>query len=191
MPTPHAYRTTQEHLQKAARRYFGSQERPRKLKSARSLVDDAAIWFEHAKTVLQRDGYHLPLAIVGHADGRCRIQVLAMDDRPAKYLAFRWLAAEIEKTGATSVVVINEVWASKARDGGTFGYPSDDPDRREALQLVAADASGRTCSQLVFFRRDESGKVRLGEQSVLTDDRPFFLAPILAVWSKRQGSSGK
>lgn len=191
MPTVQALRTTEKNLKKATTRYFGGQAPRRKSKLPGDLVKDAAIWFEHAKTVLQKDGYHQPIAIVGHADGSCRIHVLVMDDRSDKYLVFRQLATEIEKIGGTSVVVINEMWVSKVRDGGSFGYPSDDPDRREALALVAADASGKICNHLVFFDRDENGKIRLSEQSIVTDDNPFFLAPILAVWSKRQGSLGK
>lgn len=185
-PTTDILRPTEGHLKTAAMRYPGLKDRSRELRVAKSLEEEAATMFHFAKTALRTDGYHLPIAILGLPDGSKTIRVLAMTDRSAVLLLFRQLATHIEKVGATSVIVINEMWMSKLGNGRPPHYPSDDPDRREVLQLVAADVSGETYTHMVLFHKDKSGKVHLGEQFVSKDDSPSFLAPVSAVWSKKR-----
>ena len=184
IPTVDTAGPTEEHVKKAAKRYPALQDHLRKMKSAKSLEEEAVVAFEFAKTALQTDGYHLPIAIVGHADGSKTIHLLDMQDRSTKHLAFRQLAADMERTSATSVI-INEVWVSQLRDREPLRFPTDDPRRREGLLLVAADASGKTYTRKVLFHRNKNGRIRLGKESVSTDATPLFLAPIVAVWPNK------
>jgi len=169
--------------------YPGSRDLFRKLKFARSFEKETAIWFEFAKTALKTDGHHLPIAILGHIGKRGTVHVLDMLDQAEKHVIYRALATEIERTGATFVMMINETWVSTLADARTFGSPSSDPHRREALVLEAADASGKNFTYMVLFHRNKDGKIRLGAQQKDMEYHPLSLRPILDVWSKKRDRS--
>jgi hypothetical protein len=141
--------------------------------------------FEHAKTTLITDGFHVSIAIVEYPNGHRNIVALQMLDRTEKHLAIRRLAADIERTGATSIVFIGEAWVSSTEDYRLTPVGVESPTLREALLLIAANAEGETYTRKVFFAKDKNGKTSLGKEFSVSHDEINILRPIRKVWNKR------
>lgn len=170
-----------EDFQKALERYPWLRNLKGKLSPSSPLQEEAVAWFEHAKNVLKADGYHLPIALIGYPDRTKGISQILMEDKTAKHLMFRKLAAEIEKTGATSIILINEAWLF--RDSKSL---EDSPRREEALQLIAADATGALFVHNAIFVRDSDGKITFTEEETKTTTVVNLLQPIRDVWKRRK-----
>lgn len=159
--------------------HSGQREKPKDLK------EEADILFEHAETTLITDGSHVSIAIVGYPSGHRNIVALQMSDRTEKHLAIRRLAADIERTGATSIVFIGEAWLSSTEDYRLTPVGVGSPTLREALLLIAANAAGETYTRKRFFSKDENGKTGLGKEFSVSHDEINILRPIREVWNKR------
>lgn len=159
-----------------------------KRKKPANLKEEADMLFEGAKTILCTDGYHLPIAMLGCHDDRRDIIGLQMSDRTEKHLAIRKLATDVEKRGATSIILIDEVWVSDTEEYCLTSVGLESPTLREALQVLAANAEGETYVRQVFFTKDENGRIIIGSECNLSDAESNILAPIREVWSKRQAS---
>ena len=175
---------SEEDLQKAAERYPWLKNLKRKRFESYSLEDEAAFLFQQAKKILQKDGYHLPVAFLGYPDGTRRITGLQIDDRTGKHLLMRKLAVEIEKTGAVSLILINEAWLSRGRKLPISGHAVDDPNREEVLQLIASNARGQLFVHTAVFVRDTEDKVFFTEEGRITIDALNILKPIRDAWSR-------
>lgn len=171
---------------KVKRHYALPQQHKAKRKPPENLKDEADFLFQTAKNILTVDGYHMPIAVVGYSTGHRAIVGLQMLNRAEKHLAIRKLASDIEKTGATSVVLINESWIADFTHYRLTPTGVESPTLREALQLVAANKKGETYTKKVFFTRDERGKVNLGKEFDLSPQVVNILAPIKEVWNKRR-----
>jgi hypothetical protein len=182
---------TPDELQKAEERYQGLEELRIELSNVTSLSDEAAILFRQAKNVLRIDGYHLPIAILCYPDGERVTVPMFMEDRIEKHLIIRSLANIVEKTGAKSVILINEVWLSRSPEASLFRHAADDPNREEALQLIAADESGNQYTHTAIFSKEESGEIIFNEDFFSTKDTINLLAPIKAAWNRRKKHSKK
>ena len=178
---------SEEDLRETVGRYHGAENLKQKLTAASSLEERAAFWFEVAKDVLKTDGYHLPTTLLGNPDGRMTINQLHMEDRTAKHLILRKVAAEVERTGADSVILINEAWLSRRGTLPTFGYAVDDPNREEVLQLIAADAQGNVVAHNAVFVRDVENRIQFTEEvRTTTNIVANLLQPIMDVWERRR-----
>jgi hypothetical protein len=165
--------------------YPGLQQDINRLQKSSDLVEEANFCFEMAKNILKTDGFHVPTAILGYPDGHRDILALQMRDRTEKHLAIRKLAADIEKKGATLVVLINEAWVSSTEDYRLTPVGVESPTLGEALQLIAANAEGETYNKLIFFTKDKNEKINMGEEHNISDNKINLLAPIQEVWNKK------
>ena len=95
---------------------------------------------------------------------------------------FRKLAAEIEKTGAISIIIINEMWTTQPKKNDIFVSPTDDPNRKDALALVAVNSKGEHHSHIISFSKNKSGKIKFGEETKSSIENDYSLYPILKVW---------
>lgn len=182
---PHAepMETTKKTYTTAKRRYKKAIEEAREnLDDSTGFEAEAKRLFRFAKAVLLKDGYHVPMAFLGYPDGRRVHMVLEIEDREAKYVIFRQLATDVAKTGADSVIIVNETWVGSPEDMAKGIYPADSPTRKEALHLVAANKSGGLFQYTVLFHRDKKGQIVFDDQMV-DEGVPNFLLPILSVWS--------
>lgn len=160
----------------------GKREKPTNLK------EEADMLFEGAKTILCTNGYHLPMALLGYPDDRRDIIGLQMLNRTEKHLAIRRLAADIERSGATSIILIGEAWVS---DNGEYRLTSvglESPTLREALVVQAANVEGETYDRHLFFTREQDGRIILGSDFSFSDAGSNILAPVREVWNKRHAS---
>jgi hypothetical protein len=150
----------------------------------KSLRDEADILFEGAKNILVTDGHHIPIALLGFPDGHKDIIGLEMSNRVEKHLAIRSLAADIERTGATSVILINEVWVSVTSDSRLTPSGVESPTLKEALHLIATNAKGEIYAKQAFYTRDIKGKINIGQELEVTHYISNILAPIIEVWNR-------
>lgn len=155
-----------------------------KRKKPATLKEEADMLFEGAKNILCTDGYHMPIAMLGHHNDSRDIIGLQMSDRTEKHLAIRKLAADVERIGATSIILIGEVWVSDAEECRLTSVGVESPTLREALQVLAANAAGETYTRQVFFTKDKNGRITLGSECDLSGAESNILAPIREVWSK-------
>lgn len=158
------------------------------LRAAHDLNSRVVAFTEMAKRVMLTDGYHLPTAIIDAPGGRGRLCHLKMDDRTEKHMVFRGLAAEIERLGATSVLIITEVWTAKFDPTQPLRHAADFPERGEALQIVGLDNEGNVSSFLVPFTRQEN-TIQFAESIPAHDDTLNFLNPIRDVWRRQKKCS--
>jgi hypothetical protein len=107
-----------------------------------------------------------------------------MEDRTEKHLVFRGLANMVERTRATSIIIINEIWFSCSLT--LFRHASDDPKREEGLQLIAADETGKQYIHASLFSRDRNGEIIFSEDLFSTEEDINILEPIKIVWNRRR-----
>lgn len=169
--------------------YPSLQQEINQLKKSKSrkqsdLKGTADFFFETAKDILKTDGFHVPMAILGYPDGHRDLRALLMQNRTEKHLMIRKLAADIEKTGATSVVLINEAWVSNTKDYCLTQLGVESPTLREVLHLIAANAKGEIYAKQVFFTRDKKGEINMGKEFNISHNIVNILAPIKEVWNR-------
>ena len=150
-----------------------------------NLREEATYFFEIAKTMLAVDGHHYPVAIIGYPDGHKEVHQLWMIDRTEKHLAFRKLAAEIDKTGANSLILINEAWSAPIEGTKFHAQGIEHPERKEILHLIAINDNNETYTHEISFERDENGKIKLGKESEPEYKSINILTPIIEVWSNK------
>jgi hypothetical protein len=155
------------------------------VKEITNLNQEAIFLFNAAKEILITDGFHLPTAILGYPNGHKEVVGLEIFNRTEKHLAIRKLAADIEKAGATSVVLINEVWVSKTDNYQLTPTGVDSPTLREALLVIAVNEKGEIYTRRVFFTKNKDGKVILGKEVNPSHEIINLIAPIQEVWRKR------
>lgn len=190
MPVSKEVRPSETDLLRAAEHYKWSNNQKDKISAAAGdLKNEAAVWFEHAKNILQVDGYHRPIALLGFPDGRKAIFSMEMIDRTEKHLQIRRLAAYIEKTGATSVILINEAWLSRGSLPSSE-HAEDDPNREETLQLIASDNEGQLFVHTAIFTRNAQEKIQFTEEIAASTDIIYMLQPIRDAWQRRNKGEG-
>lgn len=155
-------------------------------RAGEDLLESGAKWFEAAKRVLVRDGYHVPIAVLVMPDGERELHGLKIDDRQGLLVLMRRLADEIERTGAVGLIYVAEFWSAPAADLKRGQRASEAPTRRELLSVLAAKASGELRSYVVKFAKNDRGEVRLEESWVddgLVED-VGMLEPVWRVWKR-------
>jgi len=168
------------------RRYPDLQQYTGQRKNPKDLKEEADILFEQAKAILIIDGFHVPIAMVGYPNGHRDLIALQMLNRTEKHLAIRGLAADIERTGATSIIFIGEAWVSNTEDYRLTPVGVESPTLREALLLTAANAAGETYTRQVFFTKDKNGKISLEKESTGPHGEINILRLVREVWDRRR-----
>ena len=172
-----------EELEEAARRYPNIKKNAKKLSTTSSIKDESAFYFDQAKNILKTDGYHICVAIAGYPNGNKKIHQLVMRDRAEKHLVIRDLATDIQRTGATSIILINEVWSAPKGDAQLTRTGIESKSLKEALQLIAANSKGEIITRTVNFTKDEHGTVNFGDEYTVNDDNAVnIVKPIMEVW---------
>lgn len=157
------------------------------LRNTKNFKSEAEVVFKQAKFLLLKDGYHLPIIILGYPNGPSIPILCDIEDRKEKYMFFRYLASVVSKTFAISIMIIGEVWISQLRDNAPYHFPSDDPDHQEALSLTSANNKGERYSFTVFFTKDKDGNIILGKEFSSDDvkgETTNLLIPIFKVWNQ-------
>lgn len=146
----------------------------------------------YACRVLAHDGYHWPTALFLDDENRLiSITKMHFGDQAEKYLAFRALADDAERDGATTVIQIGEVWQAVInRDelSPEMRRASERADRTEALQVVVATADGKEGTFVTPFTRDRDDRLVLGatRRGRLSRQINASFLPLKQMWARRK-----
>jgi hypothetical protein len=167
-----------------AKKRYGEWEWDR-LEGAKTFEDVATIYFEQARRVLKRDGYHRSFTFF--VKGSRIIQMIPTDhpDRASRYVLMRDLAKLARIEGADGVFMIAEAWSAAADDVPESGFAVDAKNRGECLMMHAANASGETFTITADFHRKRPGgkKIKLVDPAALQrDGLQFATFPFLREW---------
>jgi hypothetical protein len=150
-------------------------------------MEVANVYFDMARVVMARDGYHLSIFIA--LKGARPIGVVAGSpaNRADKYMLMRDIARYVRRIGADGLLHIGESWIARTADIPRGGYPDQAPNRLEALTLDAANAEGQLLSFSAIIQRKliKKHKVkRLGPTEIEEGGKVISIAPVLEVWGK-------
>ena len=149
-----------------------------------SLEDQARSFFEMARAVMIRDGYHRNVVLV--VGSEIRVIEIGAEDKAAKFLIWRDIAAVVRQLQATTVICIGEVWQARW-DGKTFVAQVEDlPDKKEGVSLQAASAGGGFIDLFAEIHRSDDGTTTLGETENRSESRMVanYLAPVYEAWAE-------
>lgn len=156
--------------------------------SERSFKVQCEFFFEQAKAVLQKDGYHVHVAMVFVEKSPAQLIEIRNEDEADKYVTIRDLASTMERIGADAVIMFSEAWSAPFDQSNPYRAAGNAPERQEGLMLVGASMQGEAyCFTAPFFRRD--GDISFGDESVVDAKNMNIIQPILAMWEKQKGGS--
>lgn len=165
---------------------FKRQEKVKKLASY-SFKEQAALIFEQAKFVLQKDGYHVHLVMVYVDQKLVQLIELRNEDQADKFVTIRNLASKMERIGADSFIMISEAWSAVYDPIHHYRRAADSPNRQEALMVIAATQTGESyCFSSPFFR--ENDEISFGRCTVSDAKGINAIQPILAMWERQKST---
>jgi len=97
-----------DEIRKAARRYGLDEKCELFKKKPETLSEEAEFWFNMAKIVLCKDGYHIPMVILYGPNPA--IIHMRLDEQVDKYLMWEQIGEHVEVSGAERLVFVSEVW---------------------------------------------------------------------------------
>lgn len=165
---------------------YGSKAGELSIRPGEDLLEASVRWFEMAKRVLVRDGYHLPFLQLVTSDGGGELYTPAADDRQALYVLMHRMASQVERIGAVGLIHTAEFWMAPPEDLKPGQMPSEVSTRREVLQVSAATCDGRLRVHSVEFSKNSEGKIELGKSWVSDRSGGWWglLEPIREVWER-------
>jgi hypothetical protein len=154
-----------------------------KTREYNTLEDLAIGYFELARAMFLRDGYHgVFLFLVRYLDPVKMFQ-LKVETKQERYLLNRHLSAEITKSGADAAFVISEFWTAAAASLKPYESPADSTSRKEGLSLTLVRQTGEPFSLSAMILRDVTG-VSLGKTEIDDQVVPFQFASFYRAWGR-------
>jgi hypothetical protein len=169
-------------VEKAAKRY-GVEKASIARRDFASDEELARAYFDIARTMFEKDGYHTPTVILLRKRKVVRLFNAAAADQQQKYLLYRALAREAARNAADMVFAINEVWLANVKDVGPYEGASKSPNRTEGLVLDAAVNNGDTFQLMAPIMR-VGETVALGDTDLTRGGAMFAMAPFLQMWGQ-------
>lgn len=169
-----------EELREAAKRY-GLDERDELFKKKpETMMEEAEFWFNMAKIVLCKDGYHIPMVILYGPNPT--IINMRLDEQVDKYLMWEQIAEHVELCGAEKLVFVAEAWLRVPEEKL---HPTDYSYKpREGLSLIAVSNDGGFISICAEFKRKGNSihflKEHISQKESSIDSRQ--LEPVKRVW---------
>ncbi|HWY48373.1 MAG TPA: hypothetical protein VNX70_13385 [Bryobacteraceae bacterium] len=173
-------------LKKAQRRY-GHFKPPNRLTESSTFMEVAKAYFDIARVVMARDGYHMTMFIPLKGARQIGLVAAQPENRAAKYMLMRDIARYVRRAGADGLLHIGEAWIEPFDDIPRGGYADQATNRLEVLAMTAANEQGQLLSFSAKIERKlvKKHKVkRLGPTEIEEDARSISMAPVLEVWGK-------
>jgi hypothetical protein len=164
---------------------YGSGANWSALAEAKTFREVAQVYFDHARIVLLRDGYHRNFTFFLKDGIVFRMIPTDHPDRASRYVLVRDLAKLARIDGADGVMMIAEAWTAAADDIPPSGFAVEAKNRGESLTMHAASAKGESFSLNARFHRRRPGgkKVKAIDKTVCEDDGfLFIMCPFLHEW---------
>jgi hypothetical protein len=144
-------------------------------------VEDLSFYSEHARLILQKDGYHIPLVLFYYNDKLPSPYALSLAARTDLYMCIQEVS-RIIKSGKniSGIIIISEMWSSdysRFQESGLF--PTDDPTHKELLTLSAICKNHGMKTLMHEFHRE--GNLVVFDQTILPTSSSYFfsLNPII------------
>ncbi len=148
------------------------------------LFDKAKAISDMAVACLRKDGHHQTFAHLLRGGDPVGFFGVVLRDVEGKLIQSRGLAAEVERTGADGVIFISESWIAPFDPSEPNRRPSECPDRREVLDVIAARSDGEERTFITPFSHRGS-EIVTEPTRVSSDSRNYFLEPVREVWRRR------
>jgi len=121
-------------------------------KKSQNLCEEVQQWFDVAKTILAKDGHHIPVVILGPPNPS--VIHLALDEQIDKYIMWKRIAQHVEISGAKWFMFIGEAWLRTPEEES---LPKDRAYKpREALSVIAASKDEGFVSICAEFNREDN-----------------------------------
>lgn len=137
---------------------------------------------EQAKIMLSVDGYLVTTVMMLSDEKILNLMPVEFRDNDHKYVMMREIAREAERSRATSVILIGEVWSAKIPAGKPIVRASECPDKTEAIHVAVTAQDGEEFSFFVPFEREEN-QISFGKET-FNEEPSNILLPIKKVWCK-------
>lgn len=157
------------------------------LVEAKNLREIAEVYFDNARAVMIRDGYHAPMFIPLKGNIPIDLIVAPTKNRIDKYLIMRDIAHYVRRTDADGLLHISEAWTAKQEDVPKGKFAADAASRGEAITLTAVNADGDQIrlSAAIIRKKWKKHKVKqLLQTEVEIGGRAISMGPVLEVWDK-------
>jgi len=154
---------------------------------AKSLREIAEVYFDNARAVMLKDGYHVPMFIPLRGNIPIDLIVAPTESRIDKYLIMQDIAHYVRRTGADGLLHISEAWTAKQEDVPKGKFAADAANRGEAITLTAVNADGEqiTLSAVITRKKWKKYKVKqLLQTEIEIGGRAVSMGPVLEVWGK-------
>lgn len=102
-------------------------------------------------------GNDAPFAIINGENDKPAVVFLMFDCDDDKYKAYEEVSKLAASAKATSVTLVSDVWVSNEQNFRSYGRPSKDPNRTEALSIVVVNPKGAVVKS-AFFPYTRNGK---------------------------------
>lgn len=160
---------------------YGNSPLLQKRKNSTNFKEICELFFEQAKYVLKKDGYHVNLVAIFVNSELAELKELRNEDQTDKYRAMRLLASDVEKIGATEFVMVSEAWTAPFDPKFPYRPAVESPDRSEVLNLIGISKAEENYLFSIPFTNNE-GKIELGESDCRGVEGINIIQPILSVW---------
>ncbi|MBC8468596.1 MAG: SEC-C domain-containing protein [Planctomycetes bacterium] len=171
----------QKDAEKAAKHYGVDTDVELFKKEPRDLRKEAEYWFSMAKVILTKDGYHIPMLILGPPNPE--LVQLVLEDHVDKHVMWGRVADRVEVSGAEWFMFIGEIWLRVPEEKLNPTSYSYKP--REALRLIAASNDGGFVSICAEFKR-EGNSIHFLKENLSQKESPIDscqLEPVRRVWT--------
>lgn len=152
-----------------------------------TLEGHAAMLFAHARRVIEKDGYHIPLVVLFRDSKIVHAMQLIYGNRAAKYMLMRDVATIVQHKKADAIMHIGEAWHARLDPAHPFQYPSDVPTKREILILMASTKDRSFSLEAEILRPNDS--VQLGDTVEETNCHFDMFSPVLKIWNGQEASA--
>jgi hypothetical protein len=171
--------------QKRLKKRYGKSASWSRLKAAKTFRDVALAFFETARMVMKRDGFHRNITFLIKDAVPIEIAQTDHPTRASRYVLMRDLARLARIVNADGVMMIGEAWTAAPEDVPPTGYAAEAKRRGEAVVLNAANAAGDSfvLNSTVTRRRTDSLKVKTVSPTNLEDNGFLFMfMPFFVEW---------
>ncbi|MCZ7424845.1 hypothetical protein O7607_03775 [Micromonospora sp. WMMA1949] len=146
---------------------------------------------EAAKRVLSASKFHATFVTLLKGEKVLTILPLVVEHPQGKFLAMNLVADEVERLNADGLTMVVEIWLGlPGGPGWQEGKPvSEQPGRKEALQIVGITRSGRVNEQIIPFTRGEDGEIIFQDPIISASGPMNILQPVMRRWAAMDGRS--
>lgn len=161
----------------------------READGAPTIRNVADSFFQQAKVMFLKDGYHSPFAFLFGADGEVSIIELRIPDPGARPVVVRELLRRIEAEKANTVMFIAESWVAPLESLGPGKIPADSAERREVLDLTVVSRVGESFAWACPIIRSQDG-LELGATEAHPPMLAMYTEPIIKLWRRWDTETG-